>query len=63
MCGGISPEGLDSIESWFQNPDMVKRIEKDVREYQDRVQETARTLQQKKRLEERLNELNTGPCK
>lgn len=58
MCGGISPEGLDSIESWFQNPDMVKRIEKDVREYQDRVQETARTLQQKKRLEERLNELN-----
>ncbi len=63
MCGGISPEGLDSIESWFQNPDMVKRIEKDVREYQDRVQETARTLQQKERLEERLNELNTGPCK
>lgn len=59
MCGGISPEGLDSIESWFQNPDMVKRIEKDVREYQDRVQETARTLQQKERLEERLNELNS----
>ena len=59
MCGGISPEGLDSIESWFQNPDMVKRIEKDVREYQDRVQETARALQQKERLEERLNEFNS----
>ncbi len=58
MCGGISSEGLDSIESWFQNTNMLKRIEKDVLEYQNRVQETARTLQQKERLEEKLEELN-----
>ena len=58
MYNGVNSEGLDSIESWFQNPEMIERIENEVREYQKRVEETARTLQQKHRLEEKLNELN-----
>lgn len=63
MYNGVNSEGLDSIESWFQDPEMVKQIEKDVRDYQTRVQETARALQQKHRLEERLNELNAEGIK
>ena len=31
MNGGVGPEGLDSIESWFNNPKMVKQIEAEVR--------------------------------
>lgn len=63
MHNGVNSEGLDSIESWFQDPEMVKQIEKDVRDYQTRVQETARALQQKHRLEEKLNELNAEGVK
>lgn len=59
MCGGVSSEGLDKIEEWFQDPEKVKHIEKMVIDHQNRVEETARTLQQKYRLEERLNELNS----
>lgn len=59
MCGGVSSEGLDKIEEWFQDPEKVKRIEKMVIDHQNRVEETARALQQKHRLEERLNELNS----
>lgn len=59
MCGGVSSEGLDKIEGWFQDPEKVKRIEKMVIDHQNRVEETARALQQKHRLEERLNELNS----
>ena len=58
MNGGVGPEGLDSIESWFNNPKLVKQIEAEVRAHEERVQETARTLEQKHRLEEKLNELN-----
>ena len=58
MNGGVGPEGLDSIESWFNNPKMVKQIEAEVRAHEERVQETARTLEQKHRLEEKLDELN-----
>ena len=58
MNGGVGPEGLDSIESWFNNPKMVKQIEAEVRTHEERVQETARTLEQKHRLEEKLDELN-----
>lgn len=63
MCGGVSSEGLDKIEEWFQDPEKVKHIEKMVIEHQNRVEETARTLQQKHRLEEKLNELNSEPIK
>lgn len=63
MCGGISSEGLDKIEGWFQDPEKVKRIEKMVLDHQKRVEETARALQQKHRLEEKLNELNSEATK
>lgn len=63
MCGGVSSEGLDKIEEWFQDPEKVKRIEKMVIDHQNRVEETVRTLQQKHRLEERLNELNAEGVK
>lgn len=63
MCGGISSEGLDKIEGWFQDPEKVKRIEKMVIDHQKRVEETARALQQKHRLEEKLNELNSEATK
>ena len=59
MLGGVGTEGLDSIESWFRDPERVKHIEKEVKAYEDRVQETARALDQKHRLEEKINELNS----
>lgn len=59
MHGGVGSEGLDSIESWFRDPDRVKHIENEVKAYEDRVQETARALDQKQRLEEKINELNS----
>lgn len=58
MHGGVNSEGLDSIESWFRNPDHAKQIEAEVREYENRVQETARTLEQRHRLDDKLNKLN-----
>lgn len=57
--GGVNSEGLDSIQSWFRDPDRVKQIEQEVKDYEDRVQETARALDQKHRLEEKINELNS----
>ena len=59
MNGGVNSEGLDSIQSWFRNPERVKQIESEVKAYEDRVQETARALDQKQRLEEKINELNS----
>lgn len=59
MHGGVGSEGLDSIESWFRDPERVKQIEQEVKDYEDRVQETARALDQKQRLEEKINELNS----
>ena len=59
MHGGVNSEGLDSIQSWFRDPDRVKQIESEVKAYEDRVQETARALDQKQRLEEKINELNS----
>ena len=59
MHGGVGTEGLDSIESWFRDPERVKQIESEVKAYEDRVQETARALDQKHRLEEKINELNS----
>jgi len=59
MNGGVTSAGLDSIESWFRNPDKVKFIESKVRDYEERVQETARALDQKHRLEQKINELNS----
>lgn len=59
MHGGVGPEGLDSIESWFRDPERVKQIEGEVKAYEERVQETARALEQKYRLEEKLKELNS----
>lgn len=59
MNGGVNSEGLDSIQSWFRDPERVKRIESEVKAYEERVQETARALDQKQRLEEKINELNS----
>lgn len=59
MNGGINSVGLDSIQSWFREPERVKQIESEVKAYEDRVQETARALDQKQRLEEKINELNS----
>lgn len=68
MHGGVNSEGLDSIQSWFRDPERVKQIEDEVKAYEDRVQvialalakqETARALDQKQRLEEKINELNS----
>ena len=59
MHNGVNSTGLDSIESWFRDPDKVKIIESEVRAYEERVQETARALDQKHRLEEKINELNS----
>lgn len=59
MNGGVNSEGLDSIQSWFRDPERVKQIEDEVKAYEDRVQETARALDQKHRLEEKINELNS----
>lgn len=59
MHGGVSSEGLDSIQSWFRDPERVKQIESEVKAYEDRVQETARALDQKQRLEKKINELNS----
>ena len=59
MNGGINSEGLDSIQSWFRDSERVKQIEEEVKAYEDRVQETARALDQKQRLEEKINELNS----
>ena len=59
MHGGVNSERLDSIQSWFRDPERVKQIEQEVKDYEDRVQETARALDQKHRLEEKINELNS----
>ena len=59
MHNGVNSAGLDSIESWFRDPYKVKIIESEVRAYEERVQETARALDQKHRLEEKINELNS----
>ena len=59
MHNGVNSVGLDRIESWFRDPDKVKIIESEVRDYEERVQETARALDQKHRLEEKINELNS----
>lgn len=68
MNGGVSSEGLDSVQSWFRDPERVKQIESEVKAYEDRVQvialalakqETARALDQKQRLEEKINKLNS----
>lgn len=59
MHNGVNSVGLDSIESWFHDPDKVKIIESEVRDYEKRVQETARALDQKYRLEQKINELNS----
>ena len=59
MNGGVGTVGLDSIESWFNDTKKVKQIEAEVRAYEERVQETVRALDQKHRLEEKINELNT----
>ncbi len=59
MHNGVTSEGIDSIESWFHNPEHAKQIEEEVKQYEERVQETARALDQKHRLEEKIKELNS----
>lgn len=59
MHNGVNSVGLDSIESWFRDPDKVRIIETEVRAYEERVEETARALDQKFRLEQKINKLNS----
>ncbi len=59
MRGEVGSEGLDSIESWFRDTERVKQIESEVIAYEDRMQETARALDQNQRLEEKIQELNS----
>lgn len=59
MHNGVNYVGLDSIESWFHGSDKVKIIESEVSAYNKRVQETARAIEQKHRLELKINELNS----
>ena len=59
MHNGVNSVGLDSIESRFRDPDKVKIIESEVRDYEEGVQETARAIEQQHRLEQKINELNT----
>ena len=59
MHNGVNSVGLDSIESRFRDPDKVKIIESEVRDYEERVQETARAIEQKHRHKKKINELNT----
>ncbi len=59
MNGGVTSTGLDSIESWFHDPDKVRIIESEVHAYEERVEETARAIEQKHRLEQKINELNS----
>lgn len=61
MHNGVNSVGLDSIESWFHDPDKVRIIESEVHDYEERVQETVRALDQKYRLEQKINELNSQP--
>ncbi len=38
MHNGINSVGLDSIESWFRDPEKAKIIESEVRNYEKRVE-------------------------
>ncbi len=58
MNGGVGTVGLDSIESWFNDPKKVKQIEAEVQAYEERVQETARALDQKHLLEDKIKAPN-----
>ena len=44
MNGGVSSEGLDSVQSWFRDPERVKQIESEVKAYEDCVQVIALAL-------------------
>lgn len=59
MHGGIDQEGLDSIESWFQHPEKVAYWEDQVRDHEQRVAETARAIENRDRLNARIQELNS----
>ena len=43
MHNGVNSAGLDSIESWFRDPNKVKIIESEVRAYEKRVQQPQHT--------------------
>lgn len=60
MHGGISQEGLDTIEAWFQDPEKVAEWEQRVRDHEQRVAETARAIQNRDRLNARIQELNSA---
>lgn len=59
MNGGINQEGLDVIEEWFQDPEKVAYWEGQVRDHAQRVAETARAIQNRDRLNARIQELNS----
>ena len=58
--GRIDQVGLDSIESWFQDPERVAYWEGQVRDHEQRVAETARAIQNRDRLNARIQELNSA---
>lgn len=57
MNGGVGTVGLDSIESWFNDPKKVKQIETEVRAYEERVQEQSRKRAQ---IQSLLNDLESA---
>lgn len=59
MHGGISQEGLDTIEAWFQDPEKVAEWEQRVRDHEQRVAETAHAIENRDRLNARIQELNS----
>ena len=60
MHGHIDQEGLDSIESWFQHPEKVVFWEGKVRDHEQRVAETVRAIQNRDRLNARIEELTSA---
>lgn len=60
MHGSIDKVGLDSIESWFQDPERVAYWEGQVRDHEQREAETARAIQNRDRLNASIQELNSA---
>lgn len=58
MHNGVTSEGLDSIESWFRNPDFVKWATSEVKAFERRRDEAARKTAQRYQLEEQIDSLN-----
>ncbi len=58
MHNGVTSEGLDSIESWFRDPETVKAISSEVKLFERRRDEAALKTAQRYQLEEQIDSLN-----